>query len=79
MHNFWLQLTQGSCYNVGMQKITTAQKIARTYRFDPKLVHAIQQLRLELRMRPSETSMVETALWEFIEREKADAKRVVRR
>ena len=54
------------------------EKTPRTYRLSTRLVQELRQFRSELRMRPSETSIVETAIKEFMERERED-KRAARR
>lgn len=60
---------------------TDADKTPRTYRLSTKLVHDLKQFRDELRMRPTETSIVETAIREFMsrEREAMGGKREARR
>ena len=61
-----------------MQKHEAA-KIARTYRLDEWVVDKLKAFRADMKMRPSETSIVQAAIIEFIERESGEAKRSARR
>jgi hypothetical protein len=61
-----------------MQKDETP-RVARTYRLPTRLVDELKRFREEARLRPSETSIVETALREFIDRESAEARKGARK
>lgn len=60
-----------------MAKADTS-KTARTYRLPNNLIEEMERVRNLMRVKPTETSMVETALWDFVKREGAEAKRSAR-
>lgn len=61
-----------------MQKSVTP-KTARTYRLPNQLIEELERVRKAMRIQPTETAVVETALWDFIKRENEEAKRSARR
>lgn len=52
---------------------------AKTYRLPRDLLDEMERVRKAMRIQPTETAVVETALWDFIKRENEEAKRSVRR